>query len=153
MDLILWRHAEAEAPGSVGLDDKRPLTKRGLRHAGRMANWLDRRLPETARVIASPALRCTQTADLLSRQYKIRDELALQTSVIDVLTVLRWPILQRPTLLIGHQPWIGELVANLLGSPKCDVHVSRGSVIWLRSKTHDNVIQTRILTVQNPRFL
>jgi phosphohistidine phosphatase len=153
VDLILWRHAEAEAPGSVGLDNQRPLTKRGLRHAERTANWLDRRLPETARVISSPARRCTQTADLLPRRYKIRDELAVQTSVIDVLTVLRWPTLQRPTLLIGHQPWIGELVANLLGSPKCDIHVSRGSVIWLRSKTRDGVTETHILTVQNPRFL
>ena len=135
----------ANLPAVVGQPVRMP--------SGAMANWLDRRLPETARVISSPARRCTQTADLLPRHYKIRDELAVRTSVIDVLTVLRWPTLQRPTLLIGHQPWIGELVANLLGNPTCDIHVSRGTVIWLRSKTRDGVTETHILTVQNPRFL
>lgn len=64
MDLILWRHAEAEdwpeddPQGSRGLE--RSLTPRGEKQAARMANWLDRQLPEGARIVVSPARRCEQ---------------------------------------------------------------------------------------------
>ena len=49
MDLILWRHAEAEdwAEGDPqeSRDLARSLTPRGEKQAARMANWLDRQLP------------------------------------------------------------------------------------------------------------
>ena len=45
MDLILWRHAEAE-DWTEGCDDlQRSLTGRGEKQAKRMAAWLDRQLP------------------------------------------------------------------------------------------------------------
>lgn len=75
MDLILWRHAEAEVLAPGGSDSERTLTKRGQRHAARMAQWLDAHLPDTIRVLSSPALRCTQTADALGRNYKPRGSL------------------------------------------------------------------------------
>ena len=115
MDLILWRHAEAEVLAPGGSDSERTLTKRGQRHAARMAQWLDAHLPDTIRVLSSPALRCTQTADALGRNYKLRDELALNAKVNEILSLLKWPTQQRPVLLVGHQPWIGELVSALLG--------------------------------------
>ena len=51
MDLILWRHAEAHdaAPGESDLE--RALTPRGERQAQRMAEWLERVLPESTRVL------------------------------------------------------------------------------------------------------
>lgn len=59
MDLILWRHAEAE-PGEPDLE--RALTAKGQRQARRMADWLGSQLPDSCRILASPALRCLQTA-------------------------------------------------------------------------------------------
>ena len=50
MDLILWRHAEAE-PGEPDLG--RRLTAKGIQQAERMAAWLDGHLPATTRVLAS----------------------------------------------------------------------------------------------------
>ncbi len=78
MDLILWRHAEAEespADAQGGNDLERSLTPRGEKQAARMAAWLDRQLPERARILVSPARRCEQTALALGRKYKIRAEL------------------------------------------------------------------------------
>src|SRR3954452_13252336 len=54
MDLILWRHAEAE-PGEPDLG--RRLTPKGLKQAARMAEWLDARLPDTCKILSSPAER------------------------------------------------------------------------------------------------
>ncbi len=73
MDLVLWRHADAEE----GRDDHaRRLTPKGLKQAERMAVWLDAHLPKNARLIVSPAVRAQQTAELLDREQKTDDALA-----------------------------------------------------------------------------
>ena len=61
MDLILWRHAEAQDPEGMMTDLDRPLTRRGDKQATRMAAWLDRQLPEGTRILCSPAIRTEQT--------------------------------------------------------------------------------------------
>ena len=54
MDLLLWRHAEAED----GADDySRPLTERGRKQAASVAAWLTQHLPRQLRIIASPTVR------------------------------------------------------------------------------------------------
>ena len=59
MELILWRHAEAEdgAP-----DSARKLTGKGEKQAAKIAQWLKPRLPRDCRVITSPTQRTVQTA-------------------------------------------------------------------------------------------
>jgi phosphohistidine phosphatase len=67
MDLIFWRHAEAE-DWTEGCDDmQRSLTSRGEKQAKRMAGWLDRQLPDGTRIVSSPARRCEQTVMALDR--------------------------------------------------------------------------------------
>ena len=53
MDLILWRHAEAE-PGEPDLG--RRLTAKGHKQAERVGSWLDGHLPQTTRILVSPAV-------------------------------------------------------------------------------------------------
>ena len=61
MDLILWRHAQAE----VGEPDEgRALTQQGRKQAARMAAWLDRSLPNGCRILCSPTMRTVQTAEI-----------------------------------------------------------------------------------------
>ncbi|MGH8706923.1 MAG: SixA phosphatase family protein, partial [Burkholderiales bacterium] len=62
MDLILWRHAEAE-DGPPDLE--RRLTPRGRKDAAHVAKWLLQRLPSKFVVLASPALRAQETAQAL----------------------------------------------------------------------------------------
>jgi phosphohistidine phosphatase len=118
MDLILWRHAEAENAVEGGDDLSRSLTKKGERQAMRMASWLDRHLPEGTRVLVSPSRRTQQTVMALGRKFKLRDELVPETSVEDVMSLLKWhpetgPQLKGPVLVVGHQPYWGQLVARL----------------------------------------
>ena len=71
MNLILWRHADAEDAhdstheGSHG-DLARALTKRGRQQARQAAAWLDARLPDRFTVLASPATRAVETAAALT---------------------------------------------------------------------------------------
>src|SRR5678815_6203857 len=114
MDLILWRHAEAQDEDESGDDLRRSLTARGEKQAARMAVWLDRHLPEGTRILCSPALRCEQTVLPLGRKYKLRDDLQPGASPRALLDAALWPASKQPVLIVGHQPTIGEAVARLL---------------------------------------
>jgi phosphohistidine phosphatase len=138
MDLILWRHAEAEdwpeGDPQGGSDLERSLTSRGEKQAARMANWLDRQLPEGARIFVSPARRCEQTALALGRKYKIRNELAPDATVEQLLELVQWPAAKSPILVVGHQPNLGQTIAQLLGLQESECPVKKGALWWLRSR-------------------
>lgn len=158
MDLILWRHAEAEVAEQGGDDLSRPLTKKGERQASRMAAWLDRHLPEGTRVLVSPAERTQQTVAPLGRKFKLRDELVPESSVDDVLTLLKWhpetgPQTKGPVLLVGHQPYLGQLIARLLGMDESICSVRKGGVWWLRTRLREGQLQTVLLTVASPDLI
>jgi phosphohistidine phosphatase len=154
VDLILWRHAEAEEGPegdlSASSDLARALTSRGEKQAFRMASWLDRQLPDGARIMVSPARRCEQTAQALGRKYKVRTELAPGATPAQLLELVQWPLSKSPTLVIGHQPTLGQTIAQLLGLQETDCPVKKGSVWWLRSRERDDHRQIVVVTVQSP---
>ncbi len=153
MDLILWRHAEAFDLEGQEDDLLRPLTARGEKHAQRMGQWLDRQLPEGTRILSSPAVRAEQTARALQRKYKVRDALSPGASVQDVLEAVQWPDAKFPVLVVGHQPWMGEVAAQLLGMNMASCPVRKGAVWWLRNRLREGAEQTIILSVTTPEKL
>ncbi|RYF07704.1 MAG: histidine phosphatase family protein [Comamonadaceae bacterium] len=154
MDLILWRHAEAQEAEQDGVEDlERALTARGEKQAARMAAWLDRQLPEGLRVLASPARRTEQTAKALSRKYKLRAELLPGGAPSDLLELAQWPRSRGAVLVVGHQPMLGQTVAHLLGLQAPDCAIRKGAVWWLRQRQRQDVSETVLLTVQSPEFL
>lgn len=157
MDLILWRHAEAEdAPEGdwqASTDLARSLTARGEKQALRMAGWLDRQLPEGARILVSPARRCEQTALALGRKFKTREELAPGATPAQLLALVQWPSARSPILIVGHQPVLGQTIAQLLGLQENECPVKKGALWWLRSRDRDGQSQTVVVTVQSPEIL
>jgi phosphohistidine phosphatase len=153
MDLILWRHAEAHEAENGEDDMNRALTHRGERQAQRMARWLDRQLPDGARIFCSPARRAEQTVIPLERKYKIRDELSPQGSHEHLLELVQWPNGKNPVVVVAHQPFLGHTVAALLQLDVDNFSIRKGSVWWLRSRLKDEHIQTVLVTVQTPEML
>ncbi len=153
MDLILWRHAEAETLDDESEDMQRQLTARGERQAARMSKWLDRQLPEGVKIYCSPAQRCLQTVQALGRKFKVRDELSPQCDHLDLLTMVQWPHAKMTVLVVGHQPALGLTIAQTLNMPELQSSVRKGSVWWLRSKQRDEGPHTQLLTVQSPDLL
>jgi len=152
MDLILWRHAEAIEDAPAGDDLERPLTPRGERDATRVAAWLDRQLPEGARILSSPALRCCQTASALGRKFTRSPELSPGAEPDRVLQLVRWPDNRRPVLIVGHQPDLGRLIALLLGIEAGTCPVRKGGVWWLRSRDREQEKQTVVVAVLPPEM-
>ena len=153
MDLVLWRHAEAE-DWVPGCDDRqRVLTPRGVKQAARMAAWLDRQLPDGARVFVSPALRTEQTVTALGRKYKIKSELDSDGTAAQLLSIAHWPDGKGTVLIVGHQPVLGQVIAQLLGLNANDCVVKKGAVWWLRNRERESMTQTVVVTVQAPEIV
>lgn len=153
MDLILWRHAEAE-PASDGMEDlARPLTSRGERQATRMAVWLDRQLPDGLRVLSSPARRAEQTAQALGRKYKLRAELMPDGMPADLLTLVQWPHARGTIVVVGHQPMLGQVAASLLGMDGGCCTIRKGGLWWLRQRRRQSETETVLMAAMSPEFL
>jgi phosphohistidine phosphatase len=129
MELILWRHAEAEAGEP---DAKRALTSKGARHAARVGAWLNGQLPEQCRVLVSPAVRCRQTADALGRRYSVHEALNSETTPEAILDACGWPNHRFPALVVGHQPQLGELAALILAGAKQPWKIRKAGVLWIK---------------------
>lgn len=149
MDLILWRHAEAEDEREGITDLERALTSRGEKQAARVAAWLDRHLPDGTRILCSPALRCEQTVLPLGRKYKLREELAPDATTQSLLAAAQWPDAKHPMLVVGHQPVLGEVVAQLLRIQGGSCPIRKGAVWWLRARERDGDGQTVVWAVQS----
>ena len=150
MDLILWRHAEAE-PGEPDLG--RRLTAKGLKQAQRMAEWLDGRLPDTTRVLSSPADRAQQTALALKRKFRTVDELAPGATASAVLAAAGWPDARESVLVIGHQPTLGEVSSFLLAGDELPWSIRKGAVWWLSNRVRDGVATVVLKVVIGPDFV
>ena len=148
MDLILWRHAEAEphvAEGEYGLDLRRALTPKGKRHAARVGAWLHRQLPDDVRVLSSPAKRCVQTVEALGRNYKLVDALAPDTSVEAIIEAAGWPEHRQPVLVVGHQPLLGQVASMVLCGGKQDWRIRKAGVFWITDKNSDGVPYVKLV--------
>ena len=153
MDLILWRHAEAFEMREVQDDLDRALTSKGERQAQRMAAWLNRQLPASARVLASPARRTQQTVAALERKFKTVDALGPDEGVEALLHAARWPDGREPVLVVGHQPTLGLAAAYLMTREPEPWALRKGAVLWLRGREREGEQQLVLHAVMSPELL
>lgn len=151
MDLILWRHAEAED----GVPDaERRLTAKGERQAKRMAKWLAARLPADARVIASPALRACQTAQALRSEFETSSALGTGMGARALLAAAGWPSAARGTrVLVGHQPTLGEAAALALTGTAAPWSLKKGALVWLTRRRRGAHAETVLRAALSPDLL
>ena len=149
MNLILWRHAEAEDSNSRG-DMARELTKRGRKQAQQMAHWLEAHLEGEWRLVVSPARRTLQTVEPLGRQFEVRDALAPGTFPGKVLREAGWPDAPTNVLLVGHQPTLGEVAALLLRGEEGGVSIRKGAIWWFVTREREGKMETTLKTVLEP---
>jgi len=127
-DLVFFRHGIAEP--TVTPDRDRPLTEDGIRKTRAAAEGLRKLGIEFESILTSPWLRATQTAAILSEVLlatapETVEELAGDRTARELLEALG-KRQGRNTLLVGHQPLLGDAVALLLGAAgKCEVDLRK----------------------------
>ena len=140
MDLILWRHADAEE----GYPDlARNLTAKGRKQAEAMAKWLRPRLPKDTSILVSPATRAQQTVQPLTAHYQTVKQIAPGADYAAILEAAGWPQAKGAALVVGHQPTLGETVGWLLCSGPGEWHIKKGAVWWLVQRDNDGPVVVR----------
>src|SRR5512134_3146282 len=134
MELILWRHAEAE-DGSP--DHARALTEKGRKQAEHMAQFLSTRLPPHTRILVSPAVRAQQTAAALTDQFITAPNIDVGSSPQRALSTAGWPTAGGTVLLVGHQPWLGEVAALLMTGEADCWSIKKGAVWWFSRRERE----------------
>ena len=130
-DLILWRHAEAEVLLHGQSDLERALTGKGHKQAKQMAGWLRKYLPGKTCVMSSPAVRTRETVAYWGEDWQEDSRLAPEQPLPPILQLLAQSPFEH-MMLVGHQPWIGELAAHCLGMEEAQLSIRKGAVWWLR---------------------
>ncbi len=139
MDLVLWRHADAED----GIpDEARRLTAKGRKQAKKMAAWLATHLPAGYRVIVSPAARTQETAAALTGQAIIEKAVSTAATPQDVLKAAGWPEGSGAVVVVGHQPTLGAAAALVLTGEAQAWSVKKGAIWWI-ARDDDGDVQVR----------
>jgi phosphohistidine phosphatase len=141
MELILWRHAEAED----GVPDmKRRLTAKGEKQAEKMAAFLRPRLPQDTRILVSPSTRTQQTARALTKHFETIQGIGPGVDQQSVLKAAGWPDGEGSVLVVGHQPYLGEIAALLMTDGETSFNVKKGAVWWFSRHDHETILRLAI---------
>lgn len=139
MELLLWRHAEAED----GEDDlRRRLTERGHKQAKTMARWLREHQPKDLRIIVSPAVRTQQTAEALGLPFETHRKIGPGACVSELIAASGWPHASGAVLIVGHQPSLGHLASLLLAGQEAEWSIKKGALWWLSNRVRRSETQT-----------
>ena len=153
MDLILWRHAEAEDATAKLPDAKRRLTERGEKQARQMARWLHDHLPKKLRILVSPSQRTQMTAHALGMPFEVEPKVGIGADAADLLAAADWPDHGGAVLVVGHQPTLGRVAALLLAGEEADWTVKKGGLWWFSNRTREGETQTVLRGVIGPDLI
>ena len=148
MELILWRHAEAEEGAP---DHARELTAKGIKQAGKIAAFLRPNLPDDLRVLVSPTTRTQQTVRALTDNFTLAPDIAPGASAQAVLQAAQWPNAEGTVLIVGHQPTLGAVAAQLLGCEGSAFSIKKGGLWWFSQRAGSAQVSLRLVIA--PDFL
>ncbi|MDD5543003.1 MAG: phosphohistidine phosphatase SixA [Acidobacteriia bacterium] len=130
MNLYLLRHAIAVDHGTPGFtEEKRPLTAEGRAKMRRSAEGMKARGIKVDVIATSPLVRARQTADITAAALGAKDKLQ-EISALKPGTPFEklWAALKpfsrcQDLMLVGHEPYLSELISAILTGRPSGVHV------------------------------
>lgn len=144
MNLYLLRHGIAEdlTPDNMLSDADRSLTAKGRQKTRRAAQALVALGISFDRILSSPLKRAQQTAEIVARGMNCRKRLELCEHLAPagdprklIETLNRISPAPESVLLVGHEPYLGRLVAMLVfGQCGEGVTIKKGAVCNLEAK-------------------
>lgn len=112
-----------------------------------MAEWLDRNLPNSCRILVSPTKRTLQTAEALGRRFKIVPGLGPDAYPEAILEIANWPESREPVLIVGHQPTLGQVAAMVIAGSPQDWMIRKGTAVWIAQKDRGDSASTYLKAI------
>jgi phosphohistidine phosphatase len=155
MQLFLIRHAVAEVAAAGQDDATRELTEEGEKKLKKVVRGMRELGITFDRVLTSPWKRAARTAELLHpicEAPPIMTDLLCQPPRAELLSQIAE--LAEDTAIVGHEPWLGELVAWLaFGDTRHSEAfvIQKSGVVWLEGSVVPHGMTVRALLP--PKFL
>lgn len=137
MILYIMRHAEAVAGSDSLQENWRYLTEKGRSTAEKVATQIAKTGPKPRLTITSPLTRAVQTAEIVA-QKACRKNIVVVSELLlpgndtsDIVTHLDSCHDAKRVMLVGHEPQLGQLVAQLLGHSHDEISMKPGSCVAL----------------------
>lgn len=142
--LYLLRHGQAE-PGIGPIGDlKRPLSEVGKSHINQLSWVLESRKITFDLILASPAIRTSQTSKIISKNVFSKENLEVdeiyEAELIDLLNILN-KIDNRVEnlLLVGHNPSLSILATYLTGNDSINMSPGMLAIIQIEVDSWDQI--------------
>jgi phosphohistidine phosphatase len=144
MNLYILRHGLAVEHGAPGYakDADRPLTPKGERKLGRIADAMEAFELSFDLILSSPYTRARQTAEIvadalgLRKKLELHDELTPEGSFNKLIeSITRRKSAPENVLLVGHEPYLSELISTLVaGDASMRITMKKGGLCKLSSE-------------------
>jgi len=137
MVVYVMRHAEAVEGSETLQDEWRYLTEKGRSTAAKMSSAIAKIGPKPRLTITSPLTRAVQTAEFAAekacrKNVVIASGLLLPgADITELAAYLKGCKSAKRILLVGHEPQLGSLVANLLGREDESITLKKGACVAL----------------------
>lgn len=158
MEILILRHGLAERPNDDFDDVARPISERGRRLLRRSLHRVERMglLPDA--ILCSPWLRAVHSADLLAETCEVEPQstpLLARAPGPELLELVAATGGER-VALVGHQPWLSELLLLLTFGEGHEalvdrVRIKKSGFAWLRGDPEPGGMQLRALVPPNPQ--
>jgi phosphohistidine phosphatase len=137
MNLYIIRHAWAADRDDPRWpdDDSRPLTALGAERFAKMVKKLVERGMAPGIIVASPLVRCVETAQIVAAGFAKRPDVVEVDDLrpgSNLQGLLRWTALHAEKhseiAWVGHAPDVSRLAAALIGEGDCSIRFAKGAV-------------------------
>jgi len=148
--IYILRHAKAEDHTTPSADFSRKLTSHGISQAQKIAKFIRAKEFHILQMYSSELTRAVQTAHQLSNSLEL--DTATRVPWLNIYSdtdLAVKNILQisqtKPSIFVGHNPYLTDIVAKIIGAPHGSIRVRKASLIILTY--HDESEKYRIDTV------
>lgn len=136
MELVFFRHGDAEDVGPDGSDFGRRLTSRGEAESERVAEFLLGGGWSPEAIVTSPLVRARQTAELIASALgqengaETDDRLKSGARLEDIEAIVTDHPAER-LLLVGHEPDFSQIVSALISGGRVEMKKSGAACVSL----------------------
>jgi phosphohistidine phosphatase len=143
MNLYIVRHAIAVARGTPGYEDdsQRPLTNNGRKKMGKIVKGIRQLGSEFDTGLSSPYVRARDTAKILTREFKMKDQLAFSENLIppgnfdQLVNEINEKYIVENLALVGHEPMLSGFISWLTtGNTDTRITLKKGGVCCLSTE-------------------
>jgi phosphohistidine phosphatase len=159
MNLYLARHGEAgKSMADAKRDTKRPLTSEGRKEVEEIADSIVRLGVRFDEIATSPLPRAIETARIIAKRQKkakllVWDELSPEGDRRAMLSRLAKMGHESEVLLVGHEPYLTSVVADLMGARPGTILLKKAGLVRVRVTSFVPSAKGELRWLLSPRVL